>query len=627
MDPSEISRITSSSKPKYAKLSDLLAYIIKVSEIAPESYYILGSYAIRKERENEGRSITDLDVAMRPDQFNKLRSLGFGLINDEYTGGSGVKTPQYAITINGEYEIEIFSIPDDMGIPINEFSRTTIGNTGFQKDENGHLVFTPKTLLNWKRRMGRAKNAPNIKILEKICLDESEPYLCGTTTASRGLCVAKVEDCDTRTEGIRTIPGYPKGSVPVNSPQNIEFGYPSARIGAGCYRPYTTLIKDYEQTNAVHQQVPSTFKLLTYNIWGLAKSKKKQELFSIRQPILEKTLHDSGADMICFQEMSHYSFEALKGYLSLWTYKSEFPFPQIKGHTGPVSETNAALEAKKRKRTVDVYFVSKYTPKKVTNYSLPGVLDYYNNILVVEYTNLVIINLYSQAGSKNSPGQEKKWIHYARCRSDLLYIIYEMVKGAYKDNNVIICGDFNCHLDGSIEEWPELEEIRKLGNIGFIDTYRHLYPNVRTHPGYTEDSNTNILRWNAKFREHAEKHDRYDTILYKGPTWKPTKSEVIGQQTVALDEAKTKRYLELTGLTPAEIATAISTQGTLGTNASGRALQIKGIQANGHIHINASDHFGVITSFERKVTGGYTRKAKRAKKSKHTKKSKKMYGK
>jgi hypothetical protein len=89
-----------------------------------------------------------------------------------------------------------------------------------------------------------------------------------------------------------------------------------------------------------------------------------------------------------------------------------------------------------------------------------------------------------------------------------------------------------------------------------------------------------------------------------------------------LDEAKTKRYLELTGLTPAEIATAIGTQGRLGANASGRPLEIKGIQANGRIHINASDHFGVITSFERKATGGYT---KRAKKSKHTKKSKKTY--
>jgi hypothetical protein len=170
MEPSEISRIISSSKPNYAKLSDLLAYIITVCGIAPDTYYILGSYAIRKEREYEKRPITDLDVAMRPDQFEKLRSLaaqGFGRINDEYTGGSGVKTPQYAITIDDKYEIEIFSIPDTIGVPTNEFSRTTLGNTGFQKDENGHLVFTPKTLLKWKRHMGRAKNAPNIAILDK----------------------------------------------------------------------------------------------------------------------------------------------------------------------------------------------------------------------------------------------------------------------------------------------------------------------------------------------------------------------------------------------------------------------------------------------------------------------------
>ena len=467
---------------------------------------------------------------------------------------------------------------------------------------------------------------------DERCLDESEPYLCGTKTVSRGLCVANVEECDTRTEGIRTIPGYPKGSVPINSPQNKEFGYPSARIGAGCYRPYTTLIKDYEQTNAVHQQVPSTFKLLTYNIWGLAKSKKKQQLFDIRQPILEKTLLDSGADMICFQEMSHYSFEQLKGYLTPWAYKSEFPFPQIKGHMGSVVSANqAANEAKKRKRTVDVYFVSKYVPKKVTNYSLPGVLDYYNNILVVEYSNLVIINLYSQAGSKNSPGQTEKWIHYSRCRSDLLYILYEMVKGAYMGNNVIICGDFNFHFDGSIQDWPELEEIQKLGTVGFIDTYRHLYPNVRTHPGYTEDSDTNILRWNAKFREHAIKHDRYDAILYRGATWKPVKSEIIGQQTMVLTDAATKRYLELMGLSDEEITSVRGSGGILGTNASGRPLEIKGIQENGLIEINASDHFGVITSFERKATGGRHTKTvktvKRAKKSRYTKKSKKMYGK
>jgi len=246
---------------------------------------------------------------------------------------------------------------------------------------------------------------------------------------------------------------------------------------------------------------------------------------------------------------------------------------------------------------------------------------------VVEYSNLVIINLYSQAGSKNSPGQTEKWIHYSRCRSDLLYILYEMVKGAYMGNNVIICGDFNFHFDGSLKDWPELEEIQKLGTVGFIDTYRHLYPNVRTHPGYTEDSDTNILRWNAKFREHAIKHDRYDAILYKGATWKPVKSEIIGQQTMVLTDAATKRYLELMGLSDEEIMSVRGSGGILGTNASGRPLEIKGIQENGLIEINASDHYGVMTSFERKTTGGtyvshIDRMAKRLQKTKRVKKSK-----
>jgi hypothetical protein len=113
---------------------------------------------------------------MHPDQFDRLRPLaaaGFGLIDEGYKGGSGVITPQYAITIvgkneNDKYEIEIFSTPDNIGIPINEFSRKAVNDKkGFQKDENGHLVFKPQTLLNWKRRMGRDKNAPNIAILEK----------------------------------------------------------------------------------------------------------------------------------------------------------------------------------------------------------------------------------------------------------------------------------------------------------------------------------------------------------------------------------------------------------------------------------------------------------------------------
>jgi endonuclease/exonuclease/phosphatase family metal-dependent hydrolase len=64
-------------------------------------------------------------------------------------------------------------------------------------------------------------------------------------------------------------------------------------------------------------------------------------------------------------------------------------------------------------------------------------------LLVVEYSNLVIFNLYNQAGSRSSPGQELKWIHYSRCRYDILETIYDMIKDSYAEKNSIICGDFN----------------------------------------------------------------------------------------------------------------------------------------------------------------------------------------
>ena len=49
-----------------------------------------------------------------------------------------------------------------------------------------------------------------------------------------------------------------------------------------------------------------------------------------------------------------------------------------------------------RNRGVEVYFLSKYTPKRVAIYGLPGVLNYANSMMVIEYPNLVIFNLYSQ---------------------------------------------------------------------------------------------------------------------------------------------------------------------------------------------------------------------------------------
>jgi len=390
------------------------------------------------------------------------------------------------------------------------------------------------------------------------------PYLCGTKTPGRGLCVATPEECE-----IRTIERRPIPSNKANSSLGNRYGYTAENLGRGCYLPFSSLKLDYEQKNSVHQLVPADFSLLTYNIWGLDKNEDLKRLFRLRKPLLIETLRTAEADMMCLQEMSQTSYGELSTYLDTWHYVSERPYT--------ATERN-------RNRSVDTFFVSKYTPKRVANYALPGVLNYFNSMLVVEYSNLVIFNLYIQAGSKSSAGQASKWIHYSRCRADLLHIVYEMIQSLYRDQNVVICGDFNFHLDGVKADWPEMDSLEALQRIRFEDTYRTLYPK---DPGYTEDTTKNLMRWNHKL---MEKQYRYDAILYKGVSWKPVSSTLIGLGTHYLSAEDSTWFLDV-------ISDARKQR---------REGDLRGIH-DGCIPIQASDHFGVVTRF-RKQTGGTRRR-------------------
>ena len=108
--------------------------------------------------------------------------------------------------------------------------------------------------------------------------------------------------------------------------------------------------------------------------------------------------------------------------------------------------------------------------------------------------------------------------------------IRDFIKAARQDINegtiVILGGDFNepSHLDwtretkdlydhnGLIVPWtvPLL-----LDNAGFVDTYRTLYPNVLTHPGFTFPADnplipTKKLTWAPR----SDERDRIDYIFY-----------------------------------------------------------------------------------------------------------------
>lgn len=95
-----------------------------------------------------------------------------------------------------------------------------------------------------------------------------------------------------------------------------------------------------------------------------------------------------------------------------------------------------------------------------------------------------------------------------------------------KGNQIFICGDFNepSHLDwqedtkdlfehrGVVIDW---ENSKKITDAGYIDSYREVYPNPVTHPGFTFPSNNpavevKALAWAPK----ADERDRIDFIYY-----------------------------------------------------------------------------------------------------------------
>lgn len=391
---------------------------------------------------------------------------------------------------------------------------------------------------------------------------QTEKILCGHTTISRGLCVKDIAECNIRSNGPRPIPVIPENEV------GKKYAYVEEFLGQHCFYPHNKLKVDYEAVyEGRGELIPDVFTFLTYNIWGLAQSKNHQHLFNLRKNLLEETLRAAKADILCLQEMSVYAYKQLEPFILKYKFASEIPYP---------------ASSSKRNREVDTYIISNYHPERIVVYGLPGVLGYEDSVTIVEYPNLVIFNLYNQAGSKHSPGQQHKWIHYSRCRYDILESIYLLILKKYSHQNIILCGDFNFDLDGSIEEWPEIEMMNSLKRIGFIDSYRSVHPD---NPGYTEDTDKNFMRFNQKL---IEKRYRYDAVLYRlappGPiaSWGIRAAELVGTDMECLDAEESDWFIQ-----------------NMSEAKGGREHLLRRCTKDGHLPIFPSDHFGVLTHFQR----------------------------
>lgn len=161
---------------KYEKLSAILKYLfVDIADISQNKYYILGSFAIRKER-----TISDLDINMDSYEFFKLKPIidkGFGgleIYNKQIRWFFDMTNLYNELTGNHEadFSIEAFQKNPNEGFPNEKFSLNYLmEHNGLDQDNNGHQFFKLETLLDWKETMNRPKDQADIELIKNMLYD------------------------------------------------------------------------------------------------------------------------------------------------------------------------------------------------------------------------------------------------------------------------------------------------------------------------------------------------------------------------------------------------------------------------------------------------------------------------
>lgn len=223
------------------------------------------------------------------------------------------------------------------------------------------------------------------------------------------------------------------------------------------------------------------------------KKKFLDETFKLRAMKIKKNLLKHKPTIVCLQEVSKQLFDLI--------YDEEFKRVYPYSYEEKFSDNFDSIIKKRdsnRDKVIEVHIFSQIPANEVKLYKVKGNLDYSNSLIMADFGKFIVLNSYLQAGSKKSPGQQKVWYHYSRCRQDEFIKIMEIIEKYHKP--AILVGDFNCHLDGPLKEWNELKAL-KLKTFNpkdfiFIDSWRELESDPLK--GFTEDTNINNMRWNSK---------------------------------------------------------------------------------------------------------------------------------
>ena len=338
--------------------------------------------------------------------------------------------------------------------------------------------------------------------------------ICPLGTNYMGLCIEESRDCN-----------EPYENKNIHIP-NLDFEIDDAilkaqyDIGVKRYKPDNltnfcgNITKMYEE---IHNGdlIPENFSILTLNVMGINRSQDEDKIKFIEKRANMLCDNIMSYDILCFQEMSHEFYNVLKSRLNYKFFQN----------------LDNILLNNKMTNDVDVCIISKYEPEKIEHFYLDGCLNYKLSIERIEFKNLVIFNIYLQAGSVFSQGQIIRYMHFARCRIQQLQAIENLVKNEKKP--FIILGDFNFDLNNTQTGiWPEYEYM-----LDFKSKYNI---NDVLSSGFTEDTDINTMRYNNKLEE---KMLRFDTMLYKSLTC--ISSEIICNKPVELFDNENKIYEKL----------------------------------------------------------------------------------
>jgi exonuclease III len=397
-------------------------------------------------------------------------------------------------------------------------------------------------------------------------------------------------------------------------------------------------------------EFPRQFTILTQNALGLYRGRYREppepgkaleatyDIMKLRTALFRQFLKNRSPDFVCLQESTRTFIDLLDKDEVNTMYPYMYPTEE------------EMVELVKNGSNATTSMLSKYPAKKATTYMLQGNSSYYNALGVYEFDNLIIFNVYMQAGSEISPGLKYRWDNFARCRRQQLIFVkqkIEEVKAACEcKKGVIVLGDFNFELNsihyrgegGEVEKdsnnhliydpttsdmkWSEHKFLVGPNGLNLNDSYKELHinnPDNDIKRGLTEYTDINTLRYLGKLEK---KELRYDGIFFNNDL-NPISSEVVNNIPVKLNmdaiglfEANgvpeyidnIKKYNE-----EYEKFMVFKPNSEEATKKKERFFSVErpDINKENGFEVFVSDHFGVMTTFEFKETQTAGRRKKR----------------